>query len=864
MTADDVATRQLRSLMPELDEEAVAETSQRLRTATAAELEVWLRSTLRADQFAEYLDGDPRDGAKWSLLASWVPDLDARLSALFATVAERFVDGERRRISTEFEGFDVLGDLIALFPDVPFTAVAQVSGSLRRHVLAAVDREGGTYMPGAIWSQERYRSCLLATSQIVGSVAGDPDQDPAVVESAVQRFQRAGFLHDAAKASSTLGTLYAKARDSRALAAMLAANELYRASGGDVVTSSLKFGEVWYTLGQNHSDDGDLDSAALAYQEAVKIFEAADDPEGACRSMVGMAGALWQMPNRNNDAVDLFAQAYRVARVHGYKLFQAVCAFNLANYPDRVGDVVDSLALLRESMALFGQLREFDAAGDAAMQLGLKLLSTDPGGDEALEAFRVAVGCYGVLEDFQRAAMAMGYVADVHRYAGRLERSLRTHYEAVDLNLKAGRPGLLAMNALDTAEVLQLMGRYRESEDLFIRALQLFATELKGVDGDVSTLERIASVKLSLASMYMTTGRYDAAYYAIDDAEKIYQRIDSETDRHVCMMMKAKVHTFDAMEAGTAGALAAMLALVEYTGAAAYFAKHQDTRHLADTLQGLAGFNLSGRNQSRLGEAEGNYREAMRLFSSMGDVHRTAECRLGLSSVLARTDRYAEALTELAQARATFSRAERYTETAQCDIVEARIHASRGAEGVQAALDLAIPAALYIDATRCQFRDPAARAAWSGRFADIREDLFRWASMLGDEELVAQLVETTVNSGVFATAAVRAFAQGTGFDVVVRKGYDPEPRTLDEDISPPTVDVYIRRKMSHAPDEDHNSHLGPLGRDPRRLIAGASLPASPPPPLRLPDGRVCLAQHRMAAAARYPTAVLPSDPVPIL
>ncbi len=85
---------------------------------------------------------------------------------------------------------------------------------------------------------------------------------------------------------------------------------------------------------------------------------------------------------------------------------------------------------------------------------------------------------------------------------------------------------------------------------------------------------------------------------------------------------------------------------------------------------------------------------------------------------------------------------------ARAGLALAALRAESGVEDLQAALDEAVPAILYLDARRFSLPTAAARAAYARLLVEALDLAFGLACRQGDARLVADLIETALNSGV--------------------------------------------------------------------------------------------------------------------
>ena len=157
------------------------------------------------------------------------------------------------------------------------------------------------------------------------------------------------------------------------------------------------------------------------------------------------------------------------------------------------------------------------------------------------------------------------------------------------------------------------------------------------------------------------------------------------------------------------------------------------------------------------------------------------------------------------------------------------------------ALRWLVPATVFLEGMRFQFTAAADRVAWARRIERSTRSLFEVATELGDEVLVADLIESAINAGVHTTASgddmlsARAVGVFAGLTDLRETGQ----RLTSEVASTITGAGSSRHRENtggqNSPDA-RGIHLGGTSR----LIAGARLPMRPPPRLRMPDAHLAL------------------------
>lgn len=146
------------------------------------------------------------------------------------------------------------------------------------------------------------------------------------------------------------------------------------------------------------------------------------------------------------------------------------------------------------------------------------------------------------------------------------------------------------------------------------------------------------------------------------------------------------------------------------------------------------------------------------------------------------------------------------------------------------AADVAISAVIAADYERFQFDDVPRRVRWMQHLGQRLAKAFRLAHHFGDEQLVADLIESALNAGVYVTVA---------------------PDEVEPDTYP--VTPLDRGPVEQVADESGwSDHPMALLHGATALLSTSLLPVSPPPALIDGDGREVLGPQRAMAARLDP------------
>ncbi|WP_071286259.1 hypothetical protein [Mycolicibacterium llatzerense] len=222
-------------------------------------------------------------------------------------------------------------------------------------------------------------------------------------------------------------------------------------------------------------------------------------------------------------------------------------------------------------------------------------------------------------------------------------------------------------------------------------------------------------------------------------------------------------------------------------------------------------------------------------------------CREYLGLIALNLGNRADALATLSDARASYGVLGANVRAASVDALMGSamlrpVGPDRPAGGdARRALELLVPAFLYLDGLRFQFRGTADRAAWKAQSAWVLRESLEAATALMESSdadtvrsgtrMVAELVETLINSGIHSEAGARA-------DAITHTAH------LARSFGGPTG-------PTRAPDT--LTVRGPGSSGASRLLD--HLPMRPPPQLLMPDQTVALQHYHRLRAENYPHTV---------
>ncbi|MET9490323.1 tetratricopeptide repeat protein [Nocardia sp. NPDC006630] len=485
----------------------------------------------------------------------------------------------------------------------------------------------------------------------------------------------------------------------------------------------------------------------------------------ADESAVLRAGAEAMARGELGEALRIFEDAVRTETGD----IQVCAMVNAACVADQLGDHAGAVVRFRDALGQMGpQAPRMRPAALINLSQALQRLGDLDGAQEALEQARELLSADTAPGELRYACLVSLTAVALHRQ--QWARGIELANESLDAAIHFA-PGQVGHSLMNLATAHFETGRWELAEDFAGQALVAFEA---AADHD-----GVAETRQNLAVMYTRSSRFD-------DAERL------------------------------------LITAQEYFEAAGY-------AHRAGIGWKVMGFIAEDRDQPEL--AVTRYRQALQRFDESGAVVDAADVRTRLATVAFATGRLEEGEAELAAARSTYAEHGLGLLCAQLDywhagLAEPLIDSVPGL--LAQAVDLAIPAALALDAVRYELPDGAQRETWNRRMADPALRLaFRYAYLSGDALLVADLIETA--------------CAGTTLDIG-RLSAAPPRLPLD------TLDPLAPPPASSAPVNDALQ----LGTALASVAAGAGLPVTPPPQVAVaPDGHIALAGWIAAAEERY-------------
>lgn len=425
--------------------------------------------------------------------------------------------------------------------------------------------------------------------------------------------------------------------------------------------------------------------------------------------------------------------------------------------------IVDLLITAREAY------QEFDAVSAARCAVSVGLVAVEVGElDVAYDAFMTSAEEFAELKEWHLYAEAANNTGSIGLRLGDYAAAETALDDAIAVYTDLGLVDEIADVRINLANVYRLSGRPEKAE-----------AELLDLRRQVpaKSLAARACVQ-SLAGLYAETGR---AYLAVPLLEQGY--LDAQSDGSEEEVLDARMNT--GMGLLTAGHQRRGLQLLEEARQAFVDAGRPD-KAAACEYNLATGYALQGDYAS----SDRAYETAARGLIDAGLAHQAANLQWNRVKRL-----FLQAAAEPAG------------------------RAARTAEAV----DTAISALIAADYQRFQFADARRRAEWTELLSHRLTWTFLTAYKMGSKSLMADLIESAVNVGVYG-------AEGSAAEMV-RLDMSPA-RQISTDFGPDGLAMAMGGAAT--------------------LLASAVLPQSPPPTLVTASGRTVLGRQRAMVARLDP------------
>ena len=520
-------------------------------------------------------------------------------------------------------------------------------------------------------------------------------------------------------------------------------------------------------LGRIFEDLGKYPAAIASYTRARQTSIPLDDAVVTALCDMNTGTVRMHLGDHTTARALLVGAADTFARC-GARVEEAQCLRYLSSVQPSTTE--QSAELLAKSLRLIDGLGEVELELDCRQDLAL-VQFVRGNYERAVGEYESVREAFLGLEMHEKAGLCLQSVGMCLMSMGRYEKSERALIESRAVFVRHKIPAAVAVSDGHLGQLYLDTGRFDDSEHAFRRARQGFES--------VGATDRVAMINQNLGGLYLARDDLGAAELSFSRAHEQFARLGDSARSAVC----------------------------QCNIGAAVFKKGQFER--ASSLIGRALIHL---------ERDPDHR---RLVAWAHRNRACAELMLGNCE---------QSLVFLGSARSMSKELDALIDVAKCDFLAALCQASvPGHDSLRAALDLALPALLYLDAQRFQFASAAARRSWSTTISLWNTHVFKWAHELGDATLLTDLIESAINSGTHVS------------EVSVDTHAALSEVSFSSDSDAPTMDV-----------------ADAVAGVARTLIAGSVLPMRPPPRLSMPGGRIVLGQFLQSVDTRYGLVVRPA------
>ncbi|MQY20128.1 tetratricopeptide repeat protein [Nocardia macrotermitis] len=607
-----------------------------------------------------------------------------------------------------------------------------------------------------------------------------------------------------AECGRTLAEILAElGRTAEAIEEFRAAAAVHRA-----LEDHLQAGDCHRRIGMLLLEIGRIDAATREFGLSTDEFAAAGEP-GITADMAIVQGSMAQNLGRYDEARAAFVRARDCHLTTENEIQIARCDMELATLRLSQGDP-DGIAerTLRQCRDLFRAADEHKLLAHALHHLGSAALQRG-GYAEALELATITLPLAARCDDPEFHAHCRSNRAAALLHMGEYDSAARESAAArLELERIGSWPLAAACRATEGA-CLQQLGRYDEAEQALTEALV--------AQRSFGTHTHEAATEHHLGLLFMQTGRLDRAIASFHRSIAIFTEIGRTADLAQAQANLGGVHMKKANYADAAAAFRHAAADLERTGFPDRAAACRQNLGVAILMQGHTSEGLA------LLESSLSHFESDPAFRA-----NTTACHRNIGIAHRTCGNYELALRHLARARELNVTLGTTIDVAFIDILAAETTLMRPDGPLRPALDLALPAMLYLESRRVQLADAAGRIGTAALYSTLQALLFDWVDRLADAALMAELIEVLLNVGV--------------------PGGPPPDSTTTE------LAVLILETLSAQPDPEPQAVSETAGRPSdavRAIVAGATLPVRPPPLLRMPDGTIALHRYIRAADERY-------------
>lgn len=658
--------------------------------------------------------------------------------------------------------------------------------------------------------------------------------------SAAQGYEQSGMIDDALAAYQKAVALYnstsnvigaavthqalARLDESTAEEHLLLAADLF-ASNRDWANA----GRATYDAGHKLYLSGAWQDAHDSFEAALDFYELAFDIE-ACADChlylsrtlrkIGSPTHIEKSLQEASMAISMYGPEAPVSQLAIAKLAGAqatVSCLSRGVDPSSVGVAIEWAVAATAHYESIAAARD---SGIAHATLG-QLLSHDGRYERAETHLRRAIKLHKDLGEDVEEAHSHVHLSDHFRRRSSFARAHRELESSYALYTQGDSPGDAAECAIRIGQNFYDSGQGVLARDWYERAIKGFRA--------MSAFERLADAHTSIASSWHADG---------NDAEALKQYQDA--------LRVAQAHGTLRVKAGVLGALGNHFKFIDEPTKAEgchLMAKEYAEQDGSPDLLATVHHNLACAqiDLQKWAEMERNFKACIDIYDRLGNVKNEALSWAWLSSGLHKAGHHDRSTKAFSEASVRYRSTDAYLELARWSSRRAWLLMTTAGTGrdLGEVTELAVSAYIYADSLRTQFPQTSGRLAFESIHSWIRDRAFQYAHESNDPSLIADLIETAVNS---ADHHVREDRQaGDGIPIIA-----------EQDLSyvtslPQTTEL----------------RTAVVATGVTRLLASANLPAGPGPLLIIKSrapvlSRVALDRYHHSGS--YPA---PSRPVAV-
>ncbi len=353
--------------------------------------------------------------------------------------------------------------------------------------------------------------------------------------------------------------------------------------------------------------------------------------------------------------------------------------------------------------------------------------------NQALDESTQALNLYTHLKEPEGQADTHTNLGNLHQDTGHWNQALDSYTRALQLYTQLELTKEQARVHNNLGNLHRAAGHWNQAHDEFTQALQLY-TQLE------LTKEQ-ARVHNNLGTLHRAAGRWNQALDSYTRALNLYTYLERPKNQAMLHNNLGNLHK-------TAGRW--NQALDSYTQALELYTQLELIEGQATVHNNLGNLHQSA---GRWNQALDSHTRALQLYTQLDLLEGQANVHDLLSSLAVAQSQPDAALNHFNTAVSLYQAQGLPQEAAWAAVARARGLRSSKTGTTAETLTLALPAALYLDTVRFQFRTAPERLAWASKAASATTLVLELAAETNDPQMVADLVETNINNTTHTTGA---------------------------------------------------------------------------------------------------------------